>query len=79
MLDAGDSLLFALAIRHRRRGKDDLILARVLRVEVLDVSEACLAHPHEAENCKLADLAGKWAVTRVRCIVLNKASIWIAC
>ena len=38
VLDAGDSLLFALAMRHRRRGKDDLILARVLRVEVLDVS-----------------------------------------
>ena len=75
MLNTGNCLLFALAMRHRRRGKDDLILARVLRVEVLDVSEACTAHPHEAEDCKQDELAAKWAVTSVRCFALDKASI----
>ena len=77
-LDAGNCLLFALAIRHRRTGKDDLIFARVLRVEVLEVREACKVYAREAEDCKQADLAAKWAVTRVRCFMLDKASIRIA-
>ena len=40
ILDAYNCLQFALFMRHGRRGKDDLILARVLSVEVLEVSEA---------------------------------------
>ena len=66
MLDAGNFLPFALAMRNRRRGKEDLIWARVLRAEVLEVSEAWTVYSREAEDCKLADLAAKWAVTRVR-------------
>ena len=50
ILDADNCLLFALAMRHRRRGKDDLILARVLRVEVLEVSEASTVYSREAED-----------------------------
>ena len=78
MLDAGNCLLFALAMRHRRGGKDDLILARVLRVEVLEVRKACTVYAREAEDCKLTDLAANWAVTRVLCIALDNASIRIA-
>jgi hypothetical protein len=44
LLEAGDSLLFALAMRHRKRGMDALILARVLRVELLQIDEAREAH-----------------------------------
>ena len=64
-------------MRHQRRGKDDLILARVLSVEVLEVSEASTFYSREAEDCELADLAAKWAVTRVRCSALDKESIQI--
>ena len=53
-------------------------MARVLSVEVLEVSEASTVYSREAEDCKLADLAAKWAVTRVRCSALDKESILIA-
>ena len=35
-------------------------------------------YPHESDDCNLADLAAKWGVTTVRCIVLVKDSIRIA-
>ena len=35
-------------------------------------------YSREAKYCKLADLAAKWAVTRVRCFALDKTSIRIA-
>ena len=37
LLQAGHSLLFALAMRHRKRGKDAMILARVLSTELLHI------------------------------------------
>ena len=78
LLEAGDSLLFALAIRHKKRGKDALILARVSRVELLQIDEAREAHFAEAEDCNLACLAANWGVACVRCIVLDKDSILLA-
>jgi len=78
LLEAGDSLLFALAMRHRKGGKDALILARVLRVDLLQIDEALEAHGAEAEACNLAGLAANWGVACVRCIVLDKDSIRIA-
>ena len=53
-------------------------MARDLRVAVLEVSAASTVYSREAEDCKLADLAAKWAVTRVRCFALDKESIQIA-
>ena len=35
-------------------------------------------NPRESDDCNLADLAAKWGVTSVRCIVLEKDSIRIA-
>ena len=75
---AGHSLLFALAMRHRRRGNDRLIHARVSRVDVLDVGKACMVFARESADCRLAELALRWAVTRVRCFALEKSSIRIA-
>ena len=53
-------------------------MARDLRVAVLEVSAASTVYSREAEDCKLADLAAKWAVTRVRRFALDKESIQIA-
>ena len=79
-IKAGHSLLFALAMRHRRRGNDRLIHARVSRVDVLDVGKACMVYASacESADCRLAELAARWAVTRVRCFALEKSSIRIA-
>jgi hypothetical protein len=78
LLEAGQCLLFALAMLHRRNGKDSLLAARVLKVELLDVDQAREAYPQEAEACNLNGLAVEWGVTTVRCIVLDKDSIRIA-
>ena len=78
LLEAGQCLLFALAMRHRRNGQDSLVLARVREVGLLDVDRARETFPRESADCSLADLAAKWAVTSVRCIVLVKDSIRIA-
>ena len=40
LLEAGQCLLFARAMRHRRNGKDALVFARVLKAEPLDVDHA---------------------------------------
>ena len=50
LLEAGQCLLFALAMLHRRKGKDALVAARVLKVELLDVEKAREAYPREAEE-----------------------------
>jgi hypothetical protein len=78
LLSAGQCLLFALSMSYRRQGKDTLVCARVSDVQLLDVDQARAAYPREAEDCNLADLAAKWGVTSVRCIVLDKDSIRIA-
>lgn len=78
LLEAGQCLLFARAMRHRRNGKDALVFARVLKAEPLDVDHARETYPRESDDCKLAGLAAKWGVTSVRCIVLDKDSIRIA-
>jgi hypothetical protein len=70
LLEAGQCLLFALAMRHRRNGQDSLVLARVLEVGLLDVDRVRETFPRESDDCNLADLAVKWGVTSVRCIVL---------
>ena len=36
-------------------------------MDVLDVGKACMTYAREAADCRLADLAAKWAVTRVAC------------
>ena len=77
-LEAGQYLLFALAIHLRRKGKDSLLIARVLRVELLHVDMASKTYPREAEDCSLRDLAAMWGVTFVRCFVLESESIRIA-
>lgn len=77
-LSVGQCLLFALSMSHRRKGKDTLVCARVSDVQRLGVDQACAAYPREARDCNLADLAAKWGVTSVRCIVLDKDSIRIA-
>lgn len=74
-LSVGQCLLFALSMSHRRKGKDTLGVSDVQR---LGVDQACAAYPREARDCNLADLAAKWGVTSVRCIVLDKDSIRIA-
>ena len=63
---------------HRRKGKDALVLARVKKVELLDVDQAREAYPRETYDCNLPDLAMKWGVTSVQCIELDKDSIRIA-
>jgi hypothetical protein len=78
LLEAGQCLLFALAIRHRRSGKDALVFARVVKVELLDVDHARETYPSESDDCDLTDLAAKWGVTSVCCIVLDKDSIRMA-
>ena len=78
LLEAGQCLLFALAMLHRRNGKDALVAAKVLKVELLNVDQAQEVYPREAEACNLAGLAVEWGVTSVRCIVLDKDSIRIA-
>ncbi len=78
LLEAGQCLLFALAMRRRRNGQDSLVLARVLEVGLLDVDRARETFPRESADCNLADLAAKWGVTSARCIVLVKDSIRIA-
>ncbi len=45
---------------------------------VLDADQACAAFPLEAEDNNLTDLAARWGVTFVRCIILDKDSIRIA-
>jgi hypothetical protein len=65
-------------MRHRKRGKDALILAQFLHVELLQIDEARAAHFAEAEDCNLAGLAANWGVACVRCIVLDKDSIRLA-
>ena len=77
-LEAGQCILFAVAMRHRRNGKDALVFARVWKVELLDVDHARENFPRESDDCNLAGLAAKWGVTTVRCIVLFKDSIRIA-
>ena len=66
-----------LAMRHRRNGKELLVIARVSRVELLHVDTARKRYPREAEDCRLPALAAKWGVTFVRCIVLDSNSIHI--
>ena len=78
LLESGQCLLFALAMRHRRNGKELLVIARVSRVELLLVDTARKRYPREAEHCRLPALAAKWGVTFVRCIVLDSHSIRIA-
>ena len=78
LLEAGQCLLFALAMRHRRSGKDALVFARVVKVELLDVDHARETYPSESDDCDLTDLAAKWGVTSVCCIVLDKDSIRMA-
>ena len=78
LLESGQCLLFALAMRHRRNGKESLVIARVSRVELLLVDTARKRYPREAEHCRLPALAAKWGVTFVRCIVLDSHSIRIA-
>ena len=77
-LEAGQCLLLALAMLHRRNSKDALVLAQEKKVELLDVDQAREAYPRETYDCNLPDLAGKWGVTSVRCIELDKDSIQIA-
>ena len=78
LVEAGQCLLFALAMRLRRSGKDALISARVLKVELLHVDHARETYPRESDGCDLTDLAAKWGVDSVRCIVLDKDSIRMA-
>ena len=40
LLKAGQCLLFALSMSHRRKGKDTLVSARVSDVQLLDVGQA---------------------------------------
>ena len=42
------------------------------------MGKACIVYSREAADCRLPDLAAKWAVTCVRCFALDKASIRIA-
>ncbi len=49
-----------------------------LSAELLDVDQACAAFPREAEDNNLTDLAARWGVTFVRCIILDKDSFRIA-
>ena len=65
-------------MRLRRSGKDALISARVLKVELLHVDHARETYPRESDDCDLTDLAAKWGVNSVRCIVLDKDSIRMA-
>ena len=78
LLEAGQCLLFALAMRHRRNGQDSLVLAWVREVELLDVDRTRETFPSKSYDCNLADLVAKWGVTSVLCIVLVKDSIRIA-
>jgi hypothetical protein len=78
LLEAGQCLLFALAMRRRRNGQDSLVLARVREVGLLDVDRAREAFPRESDDCNLAVLAAKWGVTSVRCIVLVRIAGEIA-
>jgi hypothetical protein len=78
MLEAGQSLLLAIAMPHRRNGKDALVLARVKKVELFDVDQAREAYPCETDDCNLPDLAVKWGVTSMRCIVLSLRQTGIA-
>ncbi len=59
LLEAGQCLLFALAMRRRRNGQGSLVLARVREVGLLDVDRAREAFPRESDDCNLADLAAK--------------------
>ena len=71
-------LLFALGAGHRRKGHNELITARVLKIETLDVEIALKKYSFAAEQADLTGLAAKWGVTEVRCIVLDKHSIRLA-
>ena len=62
-------------MRHRRNGKEPLIIARVSRVELLHVNKSSKRYPREAEDCRLPALATQWGVTFVHCIVLDSHSI----
>ena len=75
-LEAGDPILFALGVRHRRKGKDALVFARVSKKpELLDVDSAWHSYPREAEGCHLDALAATWGTSSIRCIPLDKDSI----
>ena len=76
--ESGMLLLFALGAGHRRKGHNELITARVLKIETLDVEIALKKYSFAAEQADLTGLAAKWGVTEVRCIVLDKHSIRLA-
>ena len=71
-------LLFALGAAHRRKGHNEQIMSRVLKIETLDVEIARKKYPFAAEQAGLTDLAAKWGVNEMRCIVLDKHSIRLA-
>ena len=75
LLQAGDCVLFALGVRYRKKGRNALVFARVMKTELLDVDKARETYPCEAEDCNLTDLAASWGVTSVYCIALEKDSI----
>ena len=65
LLEEGDPILFALGKRHRRKGKDSLVFARVSKApELLPVEEAMRRYPDEADECNLKDLARAWDVPK---------------
>ena len=75
-LEAGDPILFALGVRHRRNGEDALVFALVSKKsELLDVDHAWRTYPREAEGCQLDALAATWGTSSIRCIPLDKDSI----
>jgi hypothetical protein len=71
-------LLFSLGAAHRRQGQNELIMARVLKIEALYVEIARKKYPFAAEHAGLTGLTAKWGVTEVRCIVRDKHSIRLA-
>ena len=54
--------------------------AAAAAADVLDVGkpEACMVYARKSADCRLAELAVRWASTRVRCFALEKSSIRIA-
>lgn len=77
-LEAGDIILFALGVRHRRMGNDALVFVRVSKKpELLDVDRARRTYPREADGCRLDALAATWRTSAVRCIPLDEDSIRI--
>jgi hypothetical protein len=71
-------LLFTLGAGHRRKGHNELVMARVLKIETLDVEITLKMYPFAAEQADLTGLAAKWEVTEVHCIILDKHSIRLA-